>query len=194
MMHSSTEVFVRSDGVGVGVRATAPLPAGTVLWVRDALDVALSPAAFTELPPALRKQVERLGYRDSRGQWIVCWDAGKFVNHCCEPTMRGVGHDAMIAVRDVAAGDEIFCDYAECNLEQPLQCECGASACRQQVSSAVAPEVWRQWQREVEGAVDRARHLAQPLAAVSVGEGLEAILAGGRPVPNLADVAIRPKV
>lgn len=195
MIHPQTELFVRGDGVGAGVRATEPLPRGTVLWVRDVLDVVMAAEALDDLPPSLRAQVDRLGYRDASGRWILCWDAGKHVNHSCDPVMRGVGHDAMIAVRDVATGEEITCDYAECNLEQPLRCACGAATCRGVIEPTTEGAVWKRWQVEVEGAVQAGRALAQPLAEVAIeAEQLVAVLSGEHPVPRLAEVGIRPNL
>lgn len=191
-MHPDTELFVRDDGVGAGVRATLPLARGTILWVRDALDVLMAPEAVEALPPSLRAQVERLGYRDASRRWILCWDAGKHVNHSCDPVMRGVGHDAMIAVRDVATGEEITCDYAECNLEQALRCACGAATCRGVIEPTTDGEAWKRWQVEVEGAVQAGSVLAQPLAEVAIeAERLAAVLSGQQPVPRLAEVGIR---
>ena len=130
MIHPDTHLEVIHEDVGLGVRASADIPRGTLLWVRDALDVVLTGHEVRALPVRLRAQAERLGYQDSAGRTIVCWDAGKNVNHACAPAMRGVGHDAMIAVRDIAAGDEITCDYAECNLQEVLTCLCGAPTWR----------------------------------------------------------------
>ncbi len=189
MMHPATELHVRTDGVGVGVRATEPIPVGTLLWVRDVLDVVLEPDAVSGLDSVLRATVRRLGYRNARGQWIVCWDAGKHVNHSCEPTMRGVGHDAMIAVRAVGAGEEITCDYAECNLDEPLSCRCGAPSCRGTIGAPIPELEWQRWQGEVEAAVAHAPRF-QPLSRVCEDADVRRVLAGERPVPALADVAM----
>ncbi|MAQ15959.1 MAG: hypothetical protein CMN30_14345 [Sandaracinus sp.] len=191
-MHPDTELFARTDGVGLGVRATAPIPRGTLLWVRDAMDVVLSADALAALPEPLLGVARRLGYRNARGEWIVCWDAGKHVNHSCSPTMRGVGHDAMIALADVAPGEEITCDYAECNLDEPLACCCGAPGCRGSIGGPVPEPVWRGWQREVEAAVAASAGSAQPLVPCCVDPHAASVLAGERPVPPLADVAIAP--
>ena len=98
MIHPDTSV-VEVDAIkGLGVRATTSIPRGTVLWVRDAVDVVLSPEQVDALDGALAEHVDRLGYQDHLGRTIVCWDGGKYVNHSCAPTMRGVGPDAMIAL------------------------------------------------------------------------------------------------
>lgn len=193
MIHPDTLLEVIHTDVGLGVRASVDIPRGTLLWVRDALDVVLTDAEVHALPPRLRAQAERLGYQDSEGRTIVCWDAGKNVNHACAPVMRGVGHDAMIAIRDVVAGDEITCDYAECNLSETLACLCGAPGCRGSIGGPVDSALWCAWQEEVEQAVSAATQtsgLAQPLLEVCVDPRLQEVLAGRLPVPDLRKVGI----
>ena len=190
MIHPDTSV-VEVDAIkGLGVRATTSIPRGTVLWVRDAVDVVLSPEQVDALDGALAEHVDRLGYQDHLGRTIVCWDGGKYVNHSCAPTMRGVGPDAMIAVVDVAAGDEITCDYAECNLDEPFRCACGAAECRGLVGASVASEEWSRWQTDVEAAVRLGAHVAQPLAKLCVDAGLVRVLDGSSKVPPIAAVAL----
>jgi hypothetical protein len=185
VIHPDTELSTFDPAVGVGVRTTAPIPRGTLLWVRDRFDFVLDPADVERLPPLLWAQLDRLGYRDARGQFVLCWDGGKHVNHSCAPAMRGVGHDAMIAVRDLGPGDEVTCDYAECNLDQPLDCLCGAPGCRRTIVRPTPPACWAAWQPEVEAAVELGRSLPQPLLEVAVDEDLPKVLAGTLPVPKL---------
>ena len=53
--------------------------------------------------------------------------------------MVGVGGTIEIAVRDVAAGEEITCEYATLNLTEPMDCRCGASGCRRTIGSDDLP-------------------------------------------------------
>lgn len=190
MMHPDTELRLADPDVGLGVFASARIDAGTLLWVRDELDVVRSEAELRALPDTLQRVARRLGYRDARRRWIVCWDAGKHVNHSCAPAMRGVGHDAMIAVRDLRPGDEVTCDYAECNLETPLPCLCGAPGCRGVIEAQVPAATWARWQRQVERVVGAAVGRPQPLLSVCVDPSLAGVLAGERPVPDLRTVAV----
>ncbi len=192
MIHPETELFWRADIEGYGVRATARIPAGTLLWVRDPLDVVLARKQVGALCSPLREEVERLGYVDRSGRTIVCWDAGRFVNHCCRPSMRSVGEDAMIAIVDVAVGDELTCDYAECNLSVSLACRCGDPDCRSSISSDIligdAVHV-AEWDRVVKQAVQKASQVEQPLVLhACAAPNLLAMFDGRLAVPSLTEV------
>lgn len=58
-----------------------------------------------------------------------------YVNHSCEPNagyrIQGTQAD-LIAIRDIAAGEEITYDYSTTmhNDRNEMQCECGAPSCR----------------------------------------------------------------
>jgi len=58
----------------------------------------------------------------------------RFLNHGCEPNvaLRGV---EVLALRDIAAGEEITFDYETTEFEMavPFKCRCGASTCRGQI-------------------------------------------------------------
>lgn len=190
MMHPSTELKTVDAQVGLGVYATEAIPMGTVLWVRDSMDRVLSEAEVSALPGRLQDPVRRLGYRDASGGWIVCWDGGKHVNHSCEPTMRGVGHDAMIAVRDIPCGGQITCDYAECNLEEALDCLCACPGCRGTIEPYVSPSLWVAWQQEVERALVHAPRVPQPLQHVCVDPSLPRVLSGEIGMTTLSEVAL----
>lgn len=179
MIHPDTDLHVFDGSIGPGVRATQNIPKGTLLWVRDSLDRVLRDETKRRMPALSQAECARLGYQDHRGYWVLCWDNAKYVNHSCAPTMRGVGHDAMIAVRDVLAGEELSCDYAECNLETALECRCGASSCRGEVASDDLVSRWQEWQNEVDEALTLANLVAQPLVEVAIHRhALERVLRG----------------
>lgn len=189
MIHPDTDLHVFDGQIGPGVRAIKSIPRGTLLWVRDSLDRVLRDETKRRMPELIQSDCARLGYQDHRGYWVLCWDNAKFVNHSCAPTMRGVGHDAMIAVRDVKAGEEITCDYAECNLEAPLECRCGAATCRGVIASDDLVLRWQDWQREVDGALLLANSVSQPLVEVAIHRlALERVLRGDSRPLNLREV------
>lgn len=54
-----------------------------------------------------------------------------FLNHSCEPNVGIQGQIVFVAMRDVAAGEELTLDYATIDHDTPpLTCQCGATACR----------------------------------------------------------------
>jgi hypothetical protein len=52
------------------------------------------------------------------------------VNHSCDPNCLSAGYDFEIALRDIAAGDELTDDYGSLNLEYDFECRCGSARCR----------------------------------------------------------------
>lgn len=60
-------------------------------------------------------------------------NAFRFINHSCSPNayMRTLGtHVEFYALRTIAAGEEITCDYGETHHEGRRPCTCGSARCR----------------------------------------------------------------
>ena len=130
MIHPDTELRFISDAIGYGVFATRPIPRGTVVWTLCRFDRIFTPAEAAALLPAYQQVLARYGYIDAAGDYVLCWDAGRYVNHGCEPSMLGVGAEVEIAVRDIQTGDHVTCEYGGLNLTNPMPCRCGSPRCR----------------------------------------------------------------
>ncbi len=130
MIHPNTELRFKNDVVGYAVYATRPISLGTIVWTLCPLDQRITAAERALLPEASQHFVDYFGYVDGDGDFILCWDHGRFVNHSCAPTMMAIGQEHEIAVRDIAAGEELTCDYGTLNLVEPLDCLCGHVECR----------------------------------------------------------------
>ncbi len=190
MIHPDTELFDAGPSHGLGVRATAPIPAGTITWTLCALDRVMSPAAVSRLPRTYRPFVQHFAYRDHEGYYVLCWDAGRYVNHSCHANSRGLGQWSQVAVRDIAAGEELTCDYGECNLDEPMACACGWRGCRGEARAEDLLRLADDWDREVFRAVSRARGVKQPLEPYfRHGAGMTAILEGRVPPPSVRALA-----
>ena len=162
VIHPDTRLAPVDDDVGLGIFATRPLPRGTLVWVLDTFDHVLDPPALAKLPAIWRPIVERYAYVDANGDHILCWDAGRYMNHSCEANARGLGVLAQIVVRDIAEGEEVTCDYAECNVSL-APCLCGAARCRGRVTNADLPCFAARWDQDIQEAVVAGRALSQPL-------------------------------
>lgn len=60
----------------------------------------------------------------------------RYVNHSCTPNtyMRRVGHRVeFLALRRIAAGQELTCDYGETHHDGALRCRCGSADCRERL-------------------------------------------------------------
>jgi hypothetical protein len=58
------------------------------------------------------------------------------LNHSCEPNLWWTDARTLSTRRNVAAGDELTCDYSTCvaDPEFLLRCHCGSYRCRQMVT------------------------------------------------------------
>ena len=57
-------------------------------------------------------------------------------NHCCEPNVGLTGQIGLIAMRDIAVGEEVCLDYAMCDGSDydEFDCTCGAPNCRGRIT------------------------------------------------------------
>ncbi len=187
MLHPATELRKVSDEVGYGVFATERIPQGTIIWVRDALDIVLTREQAAKLPQALVPTLARYAYRDAQGRHILCWDHARYMNHSCVSATLSVGTLCDFARRDIKPGDEITCDYAFLNMRESFDCRCGAPDCRGFVSVADLDAIAASVDREVESLLPQIVRLAQPLEPFLVNPErarLEAVLAGDEPMPS----------
>jgi len=151
VLHSGVEL--RTSAIaGRGLYATEVIPAGALIWRADAGDAEKFYKTKAEIEawsadeqryffnfayqvaPGIYSGVQRCQEADT--------DKSQFMNHCCEPNTAFRGDEEMVAVRDIAPGDEVTYDYAtsehEGSFHLPFACSCGAGTCRK----AVAPEDW----------------------------------------------------
>src|SRR4051812_13301376 len=126
MVHPDCELRYINDEIGYGVVATRPIPAGTITWVSDDLDQFLSGSDIEGLPPMLRPMVEKYSWVNRDGDYVLCWDHARFINHSCNATCLSAGFDFEIAIRDIAIGEELTDDYGTLNLASPFECRCGS--------------------------------------------------------------------
>jgi len=162
VIHPDTRLGSVDDDVGLGIFATRPLPRGTLVWVLDPFDHVLDAPAMAKLSASWRPIVERYAYVDANGDHILCWDAGRYMNHSCDANARGLGVLAQIAVRDIAEGEEITCDYAECNVSL-TPCLCGSPRCRGEVTTSDLPRFAASWDQGIRDSIEAGRSLRQPL-------------------------------
>lgn len=162
MLHPDTRLAWVGDHLGMGVVATADLPAGTVVWAQDDLDAVFSPADYARLDPLLRATADRYVFEEDDGRLILCWDHGRYVNHSCEANLLGAGLPFELAVRDIAAGEQLTDDYDTFRVRFSLTCACGAPSCRGTLGDPTERLV-AAWRARWESAFQRVRSVPQPL-------------------------------
>ena len=65
-------------------------------------------------------------------------EPGDMLNHSCDPNCGLSGSTVLVAMRDIAEGEELTFDYAMCDASDydEFACLCGQATCRQVVTGA----------------------------------------------------------
>jgi SET domain-containing protein len=103
-----------SEIEGIGLFASEPIPRGTLIWkFNPAFDMKVDLRDVPEDDVHVRETLMRYGYQpDEEPVYILCGDNARFMNHSPTPNADDVG-DLTIARVDIAAGEEITCNYAK---------------------------------------------------------------------------------
>jgi SET domain-containing protein len=99
---------------GVGIFAAEPIKAGDIIWrLEPKFDVFFTGAEIEELPPHMQDFIARYSYPHMRkpGIWVLEADNGRFMNHSESPNTDFTGFEEGLAIRDIAPGEEITCNY-----------------------------------------------------------------------------------
>lgn len=163
MIHPDTEVRFISPYVGYGVFATAAIAKGTILYVKDQLEIEIQPNDPLLRHPLYREVIAKYSYAEPSGVRVISWDQAKFVNHSCNPNSLSTGYGFEIAIRDIAAGEEITDDYGVFMGGEQMPCCCGQITCRKVVSEKDYDLLTDQWDASIQQALTQVRQVAQPL-------------------------------
>lgn len=127
---------VRDAGAkGLGVYASAPIPAGTTVAAFGG--TVLDRESFAALDEGRRVhsiQVDDDLFMVGPAQP----EPADMFNHSCEPNCGLVGNVLLVAMTDVPAGQELCFDYAMCDSDDydEFVCSCGTPSCRGLVTGA----------------------------------------------------------
>lgn len=121
-----------ADKGGRAVFAEQPIPRGQLLVVFGG-DI-ITRKDFERLTPSLRP----LTIQVDEDAFLVSTKPGPgdWVNHSCEPNAGIRGQITLVAMRDIAVGEEITFDYAMsdgCDYDE-FDCGCGARLCRGRIT------------------------------------------------------------
>jgi uncharacterized protein len=163
VLHPSTELRTIDPTIGVGVFATKDIPAGTITWARDPLDQVYTPRQLVRLEGPIQEFLLKYSFVDGHGSSILCWDLAKYMNHSCEANCLSTAFEFEVAVRDIAAGEQLTDDYGSFNIEAPLDCCCGSPGCRGQIRGDDAERLVPTWDEQIRAVFGQVIEVAQPL-------------------------------
>ncbi|MBN2484856.1 MAG: SET domain-containing protein [Bacteroidales bacterium] len=163
MIHPSTELRHISDAIGYGVFATAFIPEGTIVYVKDSLELSFSETEFSQQIPEMREIIDKYSYIDENGNRILSWDFGKYVNHCCNCNTMSTGYGFEIAIRDIHPGEEITDEYGIFNLESEMYLSCNKGICRGIVKPDDFDIYYQKWDKLLKKSLQKILDVNQPL-------------------------------
>ncbi|WP_431123913.1 SET domain-containing protein [Flagellimonas flava] len=121
MIHPDTEVKFINSEVGYGLVARAFIPMGTITWVLDEFDQIFSRATFNSLEMKYKGILDTYAFRDHRGNYVLCWDNARYVNHSFKANCLSTAYDFELAIRDIYPGEELTDDYGYLNINEPFR-------------------------------------------------------------------------
>ena len=163
MLHPNTRLQFINEEIGYGIFATGFIPAGTITYVKDALEIELSSESELLASPAYSAYIEKYAYREPSGNHVIGWDLSKYMNHSCNPNTLSTGYGFEIAIRDIKPGDHVTDDYGMLNIENAMDCMCQQQDCRRQIHPGDMDYMWQGWDRNVKSALKILPEVAQPL-------------------------------
>lgn len=122
-MHPHTEIKFISPSIGYGVIATQRIPKGTITWVQDELDQVYTPSQVAAMKPLAQEMIDKYTFRNNQGNFVLCWDISKYVNHSFRSNCISTAYDFEIAVRDIEVGEELTDDYGYLNVTEAFDAE-----------------------------------------------------------------------
>jgi hypothetical protein len=185
MLHPHTQLQFINDQIGYGVVATRLIPRGSITWVRDDLDQTFSAAQVERMAASYREIIDKYCFVDAKGNFVLCWDLARYLNHSCDPSCRSAGYDFEIAVRDIYPGEELTDDYGSLNLEYDFVCFCASPSCRQTIHPGDLLKYADSWDQSVASSFRLITTVPQPLwPFVKEKDAVEAALAGHIPIAS----------
>ncbi|MGK7389688.1 MAG: SET domain-containing protein [Candidatus Cyclobacteriaceae bacterium M2_1C_046] len=121
MIHPSTELKFINNEIGYGVVAKELIPKGTITWVLDDLDKEFTPEEIERLSDMHQYILDIYTYRNGKGNFVLCWDNARYVNHSFKSNCLTTAYDFEIAIRDIQPGEQLTDDYGYLNIPRPFR-------------------------------------------------------------------------
>src|SRR5690606_34548868 len=190
MMHPDTELRFISEQIGYGVVATRFIPKGTITWVQDELDAVFTPGEVEQMHPRAQEMVDKYTFRNKDGNFVMCWDLAKYVNHSFNSNCLSTAYDFEIAIRDIHLGEQLTDDYGYLNLSEPFEAH-DEGEDRTTVYPDDLLRYHQQWDDQIENAFRHFYEVQQPLMELVPREHQELLkerLSRGEPLDSILNL------
>lgn len=196
MIHPDTELRFINDKIGYGIVALKPLPRGTITWVLDKLDRKFTPGEVRAMDELYQQVLDKYTYRNAEGNFILCWDNARFVNHSSNSNCLTTAYEFEIAIRDIAEGEELTDDYGYLNLEEPFEVAPEPGSTRNIIYPDDLLRYYPEWDEKLLNAFPRVTQVEQPLFQLldrSLQQKVTEIAAGKKKLDSILNCYYVPK-
>lgn len=143
--------------------ATKLIPKRTITWVMDQLDRVFTVEDISRLDPIYYEILDKYSFLDNQGNFVLCWDNGRFVNHSFNQSCITTAYNYELAVKDIYPGDQLTDDYGFLNVPKPLKCIKEKGTSRKEVLPDDLLRLHRRWDRKLKSAYRSFNKVKQPL-------------------------------
>jgi len=188
MLHPHTELRFVSPEIGYGIFATHFIPKGTITWVLDELDRVILKEEVEKFSPANKENLIHYTYRDSKGNYIFCWDLTRYINHGFNPNSMITPLGFEVAIQDIHPGDEITNDYGTLNILEPFKCAKDPHHTREWVRPDDIKLMHKEWDLQISEALPLVPDQLQPLYKFLTEKqkaDIEQMTKNGKSIPSI---------
>ena len=177
MIHPKTELKFISKEIGYGVVATEFIPKGTITWIYDDFDRTFTPEQVKSLRQIHKDILRKYSYRDSKGNYVLCWDHARFVNHSFNSSCISTAYNFELAVRDIHVGEELTDDYGYLNVTEAFDCLEEPGSSRRQVLPDDILNFHGEWDAKLIDSFKQFNKVEQPFLDLIQAEYRDKVLA-----------------
>lgn len=121
MLHPDTKLEFIDNDIGHGAVAARSIPAGTITWALDDLDMEFIADDVGQMPLQRKEYMRAHRYRNNKGNHVLCSDRPRSVNHSSDSNCLSATYGFEVAVRDIRPGEQFTDDYGYLNVESPFE-------------------------------------------------------------------------
>ncbi len=176
MLHPHTKIQFINELMGYGIFATRLIPKGSITYVKDSLEIEITPTELSKHSNALQEHIEKYSFREKNGLRVISWDLAKYVNHCCDPNSLSTPFGFEIAIKDILPGEEITDDYGMFFIEQDMPCACQAPNCRKVITPNDSEFMTQKWNEVLKPIMSSIFETEQPLIDLLPEETTKALV------------------
>lgn len=115
------------------------------------------------MDPIYQNILDTYTFRNSKGNFVLCWDNGRYVNHSFNSNCLTTAYDFEIAIRNIQVGEQLTDDYGYLNIPSPFRA-IDEGTRRKVVYPNDLLKYHKTWDKKIKKVFPKISQLSQPLA------------------------------